>query len=777
MHSPEATDAATGLTAARAQELLQRYGRNTIALERPHPLLSWLRKLWGPVPWLLEAVVVLTIATRRDADALAIAFLLLFNATLAQLQEGRAQRAVELLRKAIVVQSKVLRDGIWQTMAAAELVPGDVIHLGLGDVVPADARLLRGSVEVDQSAITGESLPRDVEVGGVAYASSLVKRGDALAAVTATGSQTTYGKTAELVRAAKATGSLERLVLRLVRTLTTITLTVIAAVVVQAARLHLAPLDVALFAIILLLASVPVAFPAAFTLATTLGSLELARHGVLVTRLTSIEDAASMDVLFTDKTGTITKNAIAVAEVVPFAPYAVEDVLALAAAASDASGQDPIDLAVLHEARARKIDTSALAAHAFEPFDPATKRSSASVRWRGGDGVAYKGAPPVLEALCANAPPGLARELTRLASAGYRVIAVACGPDGAVEPVGMIALADPPREDAAALVRTIRALGVRMALLTGDGIETAKHVAQTVGIEGSACDHDAIVRDPSLVDRCAVFASIFPDDKLSILRHAQQAGHVVGMTGDGVNDAPALKQANIGIAVSTATDVAKASASVILTQAGLTNIVPAIEVSRRIFQRMLTYTIVKIVKFFEITFVLGLAFFLTGRFLLTAELMVALLLFNDFVTLSIATDRVSFSHGFDTWRVDRVVRAAVLVAVLTAGTVLGIVWYAARYAALDPAQLQTLTFYAIAVMGQLSLLAVRERGAVFARAPSGWLLASTGAAIAAAALIALRGLISAPLSPQLVLDASAALAACAGALLLIKIPIFRGAEL
>ncbi|MHB8305442.1 MAG: plasma-membrane proton-efflux P-type ATPase [Vulcanimicrobiaceae bacterium] len=770
-------DIKAGLTNAQAQELRRRYGRNEIPLERVNPLFAWLRKFWGPVPWLLEAVIALTLATGRYADASAIGFLLLFNATLAQIQEGRAQNAVALLRKAIVVRAQVLRDGSWQAVPAAELVPGDVVHLALGNVVPADVRVIKGSVEIDQSTITGESLPRDVEKDAIAYASALVKRGEADGIVTATGTQTTYGKTAELVRTAKASGNLERLVLNLVRVLTLVTLAVIAAVVVQAIRLHLQPVDVALFSIIVLLASVPVAFPAAFTLATTLGSLELAHSGVLVTRLSAIEDAASMEILFTDKTGTITKNEISVASVLPFGAYTVEDVLALASAASDPSGQDPIDLAVFHEAVARKADTAALAPCDFQPFDPATKRSAATVKWRGTDGTASKGAPAAIQALCGRPTPEVAPAVTRLATEGYRVIAVAFGAANAVEPVGLIALADPPRDDAADLVRAISGLGVRMAMLTGDSIETAKTVARSVGIEGPACDHADIARDPSLIDRCSVFASIFPDDKLAILRRAQHAGKVVGMTGDGVNDAPALKQANIGVAVSTATDVAKAAASVILTQPGLANIVPAIEVSRRIFERMLTYTIVKIIKFFEITFVLGLVFFLTGRFLLTAELMVALLLFNDFVTLSIATDNVGSSHGFDTWRVGRVVRAAILVATITAGAVLGIVWYSARYAELDTSQLQTVTFYAIAVMGQLSLLAMRERDAIFARPPSTWLIGSITLAIGAAAFIALRGVLSAPLPAQLVLGVTGVLMLCTVLLLLLKMPIFRGSKL
>ncbi len=763
-----------GLSTAQATELLAKWGRNEIPLERTHPLLAFLEKLWGPIPWMLEAVIAMTLSTGRYPDAIGISFLLVFNATLSRMQEARAANAVALLRKAIVVQAQTYRDGKWRTLSAAELVPGDMVHLDIGNIVPADARIVAGTLEVDESTITGESLPREVLKEGLLYASGLVKRGQADATVVATGLRTTYGKTAELVRTAKANSTLERLVMQLVRILSLVSVIVIAAVVVDAIRLHIGYFDVALFAIVLLLASVPVAFPVAFTIATTLGALELARKGVLVTRLTAIEDAASMSVLFTDKTGTITKNEIAVARVLPFGKHSEADVLSLAWAASDPSSQDPIDSAIVAAAATKHTNSSSLGVHDFTPFDPATKRSSAGVTWNGASAVSYKGAPSTITSLCKESPTDFDSSVSTLASSGYRVIAVACGAAGALECVGLVALADPPRDDAKALVSAIGAMGVRMSMLTGDGVETARSVAQSVGILDDTCSHDELVNDPTRIEHCTIFASIYPDDKLSIVRSAQRAGHVVGMTGDGVNDAPALKQANIGIAVSTATDVAKASASVILTQPGLANILSAIEVSRRIFRRMLTYTLVKIIKYFEITFLLGCAFFLTGKFLLTADLMVILLILNDFVTLAIATDNVGVAPGIQTWHVRRLVFAVVPIAVLTAATVLAIVLFASRYEGLDAGQLQTLTFYCIAVMGQFSLLAIRERGVIFSIRPSSWLIGSSVVAISVAALMALIGLLCEPVPAPFLLEATGVLALCAVFILFLKIPLFRG---
>jgi H+-transporting ATPase len=744
-----------GLTTQQAQELLRRYGPNAIPLEKRSALRELAMRLWGPVPWLLETTLVLTLLTRRYADSIAIGFLLSFNAVVATFQEGKARSAVDLLRARVVVRARVMRDGSWSIISSEQLVPGDAIHLGTGDIVPADVTLSDGSIAVDQSVLTGESALRTASGGDEAYSGTTVVRGNATAVVSATGRSTKFGKTAELVRIAKSPGQLERLVLRLVSVLTAVSLGVIALIAAFAVRFGYGVTDIAVFAIMILLASVPIALPAAFTLATTLGSLALAKRGALITRLSALEDAASMDVLCTDKTGTITKNRISVDEVVAFAPFTKEQLLTLAAAASDDAGQDPIDLGILRVAASEHLPT--LSRSAFTPFEPATKRSSAGIVWNGRNAIVEKGAPAVLRSLVQAPLPSFDSELERLASGGARVIAVTLSSDDAAELVGLVALADPPRDDAADLVSHLHELGIDVSLLTGDLQATALHVAGEVGIPASA-----------------VYASIFPKDKLEIVRRLQRAGHVVGMTGDGVNDAPALKQATIGIAVSNATDVAKAAAGVVLTAPGLGNVVSAIESSRAVFERMVTYTMMKLIKYFEIIGILTIGFFTTHAFLLTPELLVALLVFNDFVTLAISTDNVSASKRRDVWEVRRLLVPALLVAVLTTCFVLGTLFYALTSWHLDVEHLRSAVFLALVVMGQFSVFVIRSRRSLVGMAPSKQLVLSSSFAVLAVSTMVAVGLLTPALPLGLVAEIVGLLLLGAGVLALAKTPfIFR----
>ena len=739
-----------GLTDIQAQSVLARDGPNEIAKVRVHPILDFLRKFWSPIPWLLEGTIVLTIVTGRDRDAAAIAFLLLFNVVLAFFQERRAQHAVTLLRAALVVHAKVLRDGSWSTISSHDVVAGDVVRLVVGDMVPADIRISSGDVQVDEAVLTGESVPRDAGAAETIYAGSTVRRGDATGVVVATAARTRFGKTAELVRDVRSVGSVERLVFGIVRSLAIASVAVVALVGTAALAMHVAIPEVLTFALVVVLASIPVALPTAFTLATALGSLELARSGVLVTHLTAIEDAASMDVLCTDKTGTLTDNRISVADVRACAPYSRDDVVRFAAAASQASGQDPIDLAVLAAfAAAGDGPGKALTVEQFVPFDPQTKRATASVRLAGGAvAVVAKGAPRALGVAFADADA--------FAGAGYRVIGVTVTSGLHTLPVGLLGLADPPRADAAALIRDIRSRGVEVRMLTGDGRETALHVAAEIGIP------------PESVD-----ASVYPEQKLRIVQREQAAGHIVGMTGDGVNDAPSLQAANVGIAVSNATDVAKAAASIILTQPGLENMRNAIDSSRRIYQRMLTYVVAKIVKYFEIVIVTSVAFFIFGHFVLSATLMVALLVFNDFVTLSLAADRVAPSRGFDAWKVGRIVAASAVIAIFTSAAILALLVTERAAAHLGLAALRGLAFLVLACMGQVAIPALRERDAIFHERPSPFLIATTAFAIAGASWMALRGILMPPLPPIVVAQSLVAILIWGLLLLAIKLPIYH----
>ncbi len=740
------TQWSAGLSSTEAQARLARDGPNEIAPVRPRPLLDFLRKFWQPIPWLLEGTILLALLTHRSKDAAAVAFLLLFNVLLAFVQERRAQRALDLLRARIVVHAKVLRDGLWGKLAARELVTDDLVRLVVGDVVPADISIDDGELQIDRSALTGESIPEDVSAGQFAYAGSTVTRGDATGHVIATAERTKFGKTAGLMRDIHTMGSVQRLVMGIVRSLAIAGALIVLVVSTFAFAQHVARSEIVVFALVVLLAAIPVALPAAFTLATALGALELSRSGVLVTHLTAMEDAASMDVLCCDKTGTLTQNAIRVDRTTPYAPFSEAELLQYASATSDVAGQDPIDIALL--AAAPSTLAGELHVERLVPFDPRTKSAQAFVRFADGSpAVIAKGAPsslgiafPSVEALAAN---------------GDRAIGVTIARNAVTVAVGAIGLADPPRPDAAALVAAIARRGVEVRMITGDAPETAYHVAAEIGI-------------PSL----SVDASVFPDQKLQIVQREQAKGRIVGMTGDGINDAPSLRAANVGIAVSNATDVAKAAASIILTRPGLDGVLAAIDTSRRIYQRMLTYVVAKIVKYFEIVFVSSVGFFVLRHFVLSPTLMVALLVLNDFATLSIATDRVAPSRGFDAWHVGRLVAAAAALAIFTASSIVAFIFYQSRHAALDLAQIRGLTFFAMVGIGQIALLALRERDAIFHEAPSRFLLSAVVFAILAAAAMAFFGVLMPPL-PLVVIGESIVFIIFVGLILLaIKLPIY-----
>ncbi len=737
-----------GLTTAQAAELLSKYGPNAVAEERAHPLRALAGKFWAPVPWMLEAAVVLEILLDRNIEAGVIAGLLVFNAALSFVQENHAQRALALLRRRLTIQVRARRDGVWLRLPAERLAPGDAIHLRVGDVVAADARVASGNVLVDHSAVTGESIPADAGPGEMLFTGGLIRRGEATAVVTATGSRTYFGKTAELVREAKAAGHLQQMIFTVVKYLVAFDLVLAALVFAYALSAGMGAADILPFCLMLLVASIPVALPATFTLASALGTQELAHRGVLVSRLSAIEEAASMDTLATDKTGTLTKNELSVAAVTALAPYSEADVIRFGALASDEATQDPIDLAILAAARSRGVSTEDFAVLNFVPFEPSTKCSEAVVR-HGYESVRIvKGAPSMIATLAR--APGFP-EADQLAAQGYRVLAIAAGSEQQLAIAGFVALLDPPRPDSALLVRNLHNLGVRVLMITGDGLTTAQTVAAQVGITGKACPSDRLHRDiDAAAKECNVFAGVFPEDKYHLVQALQRAGHVVGMTGDGVNDAPALKQAEVGVAVANATDVAKAAASIVLTNPGLVDVVSAVETSRRIYQRMLTYTLNKIIKTLEVALFLSLGVVLTRTLVVTPVLIVLLLFTNDFVTMSIATDRVSFSQTPERWRIRSLVLTAAPLAgllVLFSLSVLLFGWHVLR---LGLGEIQTLAFLTLVFGGQGTVYLVRERSHLWRSRPSRWMLLSSAADLVVVSLLAMRGLLMAPLPPVVV---------------------------
>ncbi len=760
-----------GLSSAEASERLARYGPNRLPEEKRNRLLSLLKRMWGPVPWMLEVTIVLEFVLTRYTEAVIIVVLLVFNAVLSFFQENRAHDAVELLRERLTVQARVFRDGRWQLMPADRLVPGDVAHVRAGDLVPADMRIEEGEISVDQSSLTGESLPVSVRPGGTAYAGSTCTRGEASGEIVATGARTYYGRTAELVRTAKVQSHLERVILTIVKYLVAMDLLLVIGVVIYAVLRGLGYAEILPFALILLIASVPIALLPTFTLASALGSRSLAHAGVLVTRLSAIQDAAAMDVVYCDKTGTITRNKLALVSLRAYSPHGESDVLRTAALASEEATQDPIDLAIIQAARDKGVMPSAVEKQKFIPFDPSTKRSEALLRLGDHDFRAVKGAPRVVGKLFDGT--SIDSDLQEMASKGYRVLAVAGGPPDKPTMMGLVALQDPPWPDSRELIGSLHDLGLRVLMVTGDDLATADTVARDVGVGDRACTLDELDKLGKGLPECDVFAGIFPQDKFKLVQGAQQDGHVTGMTGDGVNDAPALRQAEVGIAVASATDVAKAAASLVLTKPGLGDIVHAVQEGRRIYQRMLTYTLNKIIKTFQISLFLSLGLFITATFVTTPLLILLLLFANDFVTMSITTDRVPFSSKPEQWEVKRIVAASLIMALPLLAFSFGTFYVGRDLLHLHVANLQTLVFVMLVVTGQGTVYLVRERRHFWGSMPSRWLIASTVGDLVVIILLATLGVLMAPISLALVAGTIGAVLIYMFAVDYLKIAVFR----
>ncbi|HQR70872.1 MAG TPA: plasma-membrane proton-efflux P-type ATPase [Burkholderiaceae bacterium] len=757
-HSSEMTPAAPtdrtrGLSGADAVQRLARFGPNAIAGKAAPAWRQVAVKFWAPVPWMLEAVIVLQLLLGRHLEALVIAALLVFNAAVAFVQERRARDALALLRKQLHVKARVLRDGEWRQIPAEQVVPGDVVHVRAGDLVPADLVLFNGALALDQAALTGESLPVDVGPGKPAYTGAIVRQGEASGEVTATGAHTFFGRTAELVRTSSAPSHMQRTIFAIVKRLVIFDAVLVALVVVFARYHHLPLADTAVFSLMLLVASVPVALPATYTLATAVSSLELARQGVLVTRLPAVEEAAAMDTLVSDKTGTLTQNTLTLAGVTALSDDTDEHaVLRAAALASDDATQDPLDLALLAPARAQGLLQDSPVRKDFHPFDPGTRRSEGVFTVDEHEWHAVKGAANVIGPLCklgTKQQAALDAAERTLAESGARVLAVAAGPAAnALQLLGVVALSDPPRPDAADLIAQLGRLGVRVRMATGDALETARAIGARLGLGTRVCEArgDAL-QSP---ENCDLYARVLPEDKHAIVQALQRSGHVTGMTGDGVNDAPALRQAELGVAVASATDVAKAAAGVVLTDPGLSGVLTVVRTGREVHRRMLTYTLNKTLKTFEIVVFLTLGLWLTGGFVISATLIVLLLFANDFVTMSIATDRVQPAPQPQRWQVRRLMSAALVFAVLSLLFSFSVYWWARSTQGLDPARMQTVVFLLLAFTNQASIYVLRTDGRLWAFAPGRWMALASVGDVVIVSLFALLGWLMAPLPIALV---------------------------
>ena len=713
----------------------QQYGPNEVLEKKPHAVLTFLAKFWGLSAWMLEAIAALSWTLHRYADLAIATSLLILNATIAFVQERRAEGVVDTLRRRLQVNARVLRDGHWQTLPARDLVPGDVVRIRQGDVVPADIRLLSGTLSVDQSVLTGESQDAEKAADATLYSGSVIRRGEATGIVTATGARTYFGRTTELVQIARPTLHAEALVAYLVRWLFVIVGGVVLVIVGLAIARGIPLVDVLPLLLALLLGAVPVALPVMLTVSMAVGARELSASGVLVTRLSATEDAAAMDVLCVDKTGTITANHLAVARVIPLPGFSEGDVLRHAAYASEAANQDPIDLAILAAARASRDDgqrghgpelrpvrchappngsrrPNGRTAHACRQRRGRRRRTGVRPGCRGHSRARRAGARRRRIAATARSPSH-ADSIRRRRN---RLVSCAC--------------TDPPRADASALITALRGLGVAVKMLTGDALPVATEVARQVGllkiaaastVEAAAHDH----MDPATeIDAVDGLAEVYPEDKYKVVKYLQAAGHVVGMTGDGVNDAPALRQAEVGIAVANAADVAKGAASVVLTSEGLAGIVSLVHEGRIVYQRVLTWIINKVSRTILKSAFVAIGFLVTGRLVMSALGIIVLVFLTDFVKITLSTDHVEGSPRPETWDIRTPVLVGAALGVLMVGETLTLLWVGWRLFDLGTQEpvLQTFSFQMLFYFALFSIVSARERRHFWASWPSGTLI-------------------------------------------------------
>ena len=740
-----------GLMSSEAQQRLQQYGPNALQEKKISPLMRFLHYFWGPIPWMIEVAAILSASMAHWADLTIISLLLLFNAGIGFWQEYKASSALEALKSQLALKARVLRDGQWQEILAADLVPGDVIRVRLGDIIPADVQLLEGDyLSVDQSALTGESLPVSKKVADVAYSGTIVKQGEMVAVITATGMNTFFGKTAGLVQKAGAVSHFQKAVLRIGDYLIYIALGLVAVLITVEMFRGQSWLTLLQFALILTVASIPVAMPAVLSVTMALGALKLSRMKAIVTRLQSIEEMAGVQILCSDKTGTLTQNKLTLGSLEPTPGIGEEEVLRAAALASKAEDQDTIDLAVLGAVQDPQLLAGWEQTH-FTPFDPVGKRTEAQVKDSSGqEWTVTKGAPQVILGLCHLSKPLLQQTQGRvqaLAGKGYRTLGVArkSGSED-WQFLGIVPLFDPPREDSRDTIAQAEAHGIHVKMVTGDNGAIAKEIAGQLGLGTNILPADEVFgkrRDgghlpPQLRQRIADadgFAQVFPEHKYDIVKALQSDGYLVAMTGDGVNDAPALKQADVGIAVSGATDAARAAAALVLMAPGLNVIIRAVEEARRIFERMNSYAIYRIVETIRIMVFVVLAMLIFDFYPITAIMIILLAFFNDVPIMAIATDNTWLDPKPVRWDMHRVLTVSTVLGLIGVVETFGMLLIAKDYFHMGIPHLQTLIFLKLAVAGHLTLFIARTRSSFLKKPyPSAILLWSAILTKAAATL-------------------------------------------
>ncbi len=706
-------DPYAGLKDADIAGLRAHYGFNETPVFHESMVVLYLKNFWGPLAWLMEAMVVITFLSGDAFEAIVIACLLLVNSGINIYQRRSADAALAILAQAIQTTARVQRNGTWSVIPSRELLPGDSIRLRAGDIIPADAQLFDGSLSVDLSTLTGESLPRDINAPDAIYSGGIVQHGEATAKVSAIGSKTRYGKTTELLETAHPPTHMEKVVFDIIKYFFALNVIVAIAAVIFGLAVHAPALQITNFVIVLLIMSVPVAFPTMFAVAQTYGALQLNKGGdskenegskVLVRRLAAVQEGAIMDVLCSDKTGTLTQNRLSVAEVTHYGVNDEARVLMLAAACSNMADKDStIDQAIFQ--KAAELNVALLEPISFSPFDSLTKRTRAEIVEQGKKINIEMGLADLLLTPAVFSSKEAFADVVLMSGKGLRILAIVTSdPDAAC--AGLIGLSDPIRPDAPTLIRELNDLGVRVVMITGDGRITAQAVASQLGLQGDVCTPDDLKNNPEIALRGAVFAEAYPEDKVTIIKALQHAGHVVGMTGDGVNDAPALHQAEIGIAVKDATEVAKQAASFILTTPGLEGVRRVVTASRRVYMRIRTWALNKVVKSIEILFIATIIFVITHSYILSPLIAILVLLANDFLTITIATDHTKPLLRPARWNIPRMIAASSMIAAAPFFFTISI-YAIAQHFHYPFDTIRTIVYGSLIYLGGTTLLAIR----------------------------------------------------------------------
>jgi H+-transporting ATPase len=748
-----------GLTQAEATKRLAQYGPNQIEDKKTNFLLKFLSYFWGPIPWMIEAAVILSAVVQHWLDFAIILVLLLSNAIVGFWEERQAGNAIEALKAKLAINARVKRDGKWSNPPARELVPGDIIRLSLGDIVPADARLLAGDpIEVDQSALTGESLPATRKTGEVVYSGSIVRRGEIEAIVFATGEKTYFGKTAKLVEEAHTVSHFQKAVMKIGDYLIILAVGLVTLIIGDVLLFRHDPVLTTLeFSLVLLVAAIPVAMPTVLSVTMAVGARLLAKKEAIVTRLAAIEELAGVDILCSDKTGTLTQNKLTLGDPFAVEGMTAEQIILFAALASRAEDKDSIDLAVIGGLKSDQTLKSYQVTH-FQPFDAVHKRTEATIQSQ--DGKQFKvtkGAPQVILEMAVNkdeVKTATEKAINDFAGRGFRSLGVARSDSGDQwKLVGVIPLFDPPRVQAKATIEQAVKMGVSVKMVTGDQIAIAKETARRLGMGTNILDAGILGDSKKLesadvvhsIENADGFAQVFPEHKFHIVDVLQGQGHIVGMTGDGVNDAPALKKADCGIAVSGATDAARAAASIVLLAPGLSVIIEAIKESRKIFQRMNSYAIYRIAETLRVLFFMTAAILVFNFYPVTAVMIVMLALLNDGAILSIAYDNVHYKDKPEAWNMPLVLKISTILGITGVIAAFALFWMGERLFHLDHDHVQTLMYLKLSVAGHMTIFLTRTRGPLWSIRPAKTLLFAVLGTQTVATLIAVYGLFMSPL--------------------------------